>query len=460
MEEFKSYIENHRSFLDHNREALEIYEGNLSKYVQAVMKKTLSANYYETIKERLVPINVLTRIVEKLSKVYANPVIRTSNYQEWVDEMSTALELDMSMLSAEEISFLHKGYALQPYLDEGMPKVRVLPYDRFLPIGQDPKDPCKMTGIIVLMGMCDHRGDKVNLYHYWTDSSFVAFTEKGVYDPDMYYNGEPITENPIGRIPFIYGNRSKFGLIPLPDSDMVQLTKMIPVVLSDLGGALMYQCFTIIYGINVKSANLKMAPNAFWDIKADAKADNGAPSIGTINPTADVDKILSYVSNIFTLWLETKGIRVGSMGQLDSQNFTSGISKIIDEMDTSEVRKKSMRYLQKEEKELWDLLVVMNNYWLESVPEYSMGRIGDDFQISIEYTTPKPQLSRKEEVETVKAEYDAGYIDEEALVERLYPELEGDAYIRRVNFLRARNGQSNRRQESTTNSSNLPTVQS
>jgi hypothetical protein len=459
MEEFKGYIEAHRNFLNHNREALEIYEGNLSKYIQAVMKKTLSENYYETIKERLVPVNVLTRIVEKLSKVYANPVVRKSNYQEWVDEMSSMLDLDASMLSAEELSFLHKGYALQPYLDENkIPKVRVLPYDRFLPFSDDPKDPCKMTGIIVLMGMCEHYGDRVNLYHYWSDTRFVAFTEKGVYDPDMFYNDQPITGNPIGRIPFIYGNRSKFGLIPLPDSDMVQLTKMIPVVLSDLAGALMYQCFTIIYGINVKSANLKMAPNAFWDIKADAKSDTGTPTIGTINPTADVDKILSYISNVFTLWLETKGIRVGSLGQLDSQNFVSGISKIIDEADTSEVRKKSMRFLQKEEKELWSLLVDINNYWLESEPDYVGPRIGDDFEISIEYSTVKPQLSRKEEVETVKMEYDAGFIDEESLVERLYPELEGDQFNARVLFLRGRNAQSNSRQEPTPNPADIEEV--
>lgn len=440
QQELINYIKKNSDFLEHNAKALNIFEGALMVYVKKLMEKSLSPSYFDTIKDRIIPINVLTRIIEKLSKVYAYPVKRESSDQDFVDFLVKELDLDSLMLEAEEYSHLHKGYALEPYLDGTNPKVRVLPYDRFLPFGTDPKDPTKMTGIIKFMGKVEHHGENVELYHWWTANEFVAFTEKGVYSPDMTADeqGNLITVNPIGRIPFIYGNRAKSRLVPIADTDVLQLTQMIPVVLSDLGGSIMYQCFTIIYGVDVKTANLTMSPNAFWDIKSDAKSEK-TPQIGTIKPEADVDKILTFVSNIFSLWLETKGVRVGSMGGITSSNLASGISKIIDEMDTSEARRKSMRYMRKEETELWELLAVMNNYWIESVPEYRASKVNlDTFEVSVEYTEPQPNLSRKEKIENVKMEFDAGFLDADSVIEELYPELSPEQHARRAEALRQR----------------------
>jgi hypothetical protein len=455
MKELIDYVKKHQDFLEHNKKALNIFEGSLMVYVSKLMEKSLSGNYFNTIKDRIIPINVLTRIIEKLSKVYAYPVKRISESdQEFVDFMTKEIDLDMTMLEAEEYSHLHKGYALEPYLDGASPRVRVLPYDRFLPFGTDPKDPTKMTGMIKFMGKVTHQGAEVDLFHWWTDLEFIAFTEKGIYSPDMPLNeeGDMVITNPIGKIPFVYGSRAKSKLVPTIDSDILQLTQMIPVVLSDLGGSIMYQCFTIIYGVDVKTANLTMSPNAFWDIKSDPKSEK-TPQVGTIKPEADIDKVLTYVANVFSLWLETKGVRVGSMGAMDASNLASGVSKIIDEMDTSEVRKKTMRYMRKEETQLWELLAVMNNYWIESNLEYTQARVDvDEFEVSIEYTEPQPMLSRKEKIENVKMEYEAGFMDAESAIEELYPDLEGENFKKRVLALETRgfgNGiQSNNREES------------
>jgi len=54
--------------------------------------------------------------------------------------------------------------------------------------------------------------------------------------------------------------------------------------------------------------------------------------------------------------------------QLDSQAMASGLSKAMDELDTTEARKESITYLEEEEKELYILLAKMNNYWM-NVPE-------------------------------------------------------------------------------------------
>jgi hypothetical protein len=444
MTDFKELIAKrvlcHSGFLNHNHKALEIYEGELHKYVQEVMQKTLSKSYFDTIKERLIPINVLQKVIDKCAKVYAYPVVRTSEkYQDFIDRMVEMLDLDGKMLNAEEYSFLHKGYAIEPYLSDDLkPKLRVLPYDRFLPFSENKKDRTEMTGMIKLMGSVSINGKDCELYHEWDKFSFKAYTSEGIYNPDMIdASGNPIVNNPMGFVPFVYGNRSKSRLVPIADSDMLKLTQVIPIILSDMGGAIMYQCFTIIFGIDVKTANLTMSPNAFWDLKSDPKSEK-TPSVGTINPSADVNKVLNFVNNIFSLWLESKGIKVGNVGSINGSNFGSGISKIIDNMDTTEIRKKSMKYLVREEKELWILLAKMHNYWLQSVPEYTGELIDlESFDVSIKYTEPTPETQRSEIVDTVLKEYQSGFMTAGDVIDKLYPDLTPDEYKARVAHLEA-----------------------
>jgi hypothetical protein len=421
---YLDYIKENKKFIDGNAERLDIYEGNLLPYVLEVMKDTLSDNYFNQIKNRTVPINVLSRIIDKLSKVYINaPLRKDDNYQEFIDKISYDASVDLTMSQADEFSHLFKCYALEPFLDEGKACLRVIPADRFLVIGEDDKNPMKMTTFIKFVGTVGYGDESKKLFHAYTKDEFIPFTEDGnIYFPDLDGNDGV---NVYGVIPFVYGNRSKTAIIPTLDSDIVQLTKMIPVMLSDMAGAIMFQCFTIIYGINVKSANLVMSPNAFWDIKSDQRSDD-KPSIGTINPTADVEKVLSFIKQTFAFWLETKGVRIGSMNSIDAGNV-SGIAKIIDEMDVYEIKKQQINYFKKEEKQLWDLMKVMNNYWIKANPnEYKGELIGDDFNPTIIFDEPRPEISREVEFRTIDAEYKGGYLDSISAISTLYPDLDSE----------------------------------
>ena len=197
------------------------------------------------------------------------------------------------------------------------------------------------------------------------DFEIMAFDADKQHMPQVTEDLIDGKENPIGRIPFVYGNRSKQRLIPTQDTDLVQMIKMFPVLFTDLGGAIMYQCFTIMYGVDVDTSEIKMSPNAFWDFKSD-KASEKRPEIGTIKPEAQVEKVLSFIAHIMGAWAESKSIKVGSIGKVDGENVASGVSKIVDNMDTFEIRKKNIPFFRREEKDLWYLLALMNNHWLKS----------------------------------------------------------------------------------------------
>lgn len=429
------YIKDNACFTDANHTKLDVYEGNLLPYVKDVMKKSLSENYFKQIEHRIMPINVLTRITDKLAKVYISPPIRKSDTnQEFIDEMSDDISIDLVMSIADEYSHLFKCYALEPFLDEGCPQVRVLPADRFIVIGADKKNPLKVTTFIKFMGLVG----KQPLYYAYTDTEFIPFTADGkIYSPALEGNDGV---NPFGVIPFVYGNRSKLDIVPTQDSDIMQLTLMIPILLSDLAGAIMFNCFSVIYGIDLKIDSIVKSPNAFWNFKTDSKNSETKPQIGTIKSDVDIDKVMAFIKQSFAFWLETKGVRIGSLNNLDAGNAASGIAKIIDEMDVYEIKKQQINYFKKEEAELWELLAIMNNVWIETEENYEGTKVPDDFEPTIVFDEPRPEIPRATEFETIDKEYKGGYMTSKDAIQSLYPDLDEDEVIERAAYLDAVTG--------------------
>ena len=424
--EIIQYIKNHKSFLDRNREALEIYEGDLKKYVDHILSSSLSATYYKAIKDRVLPINVLTRFIDKVSTTYAKPPKRTSenaNIQNFVDFYAREMDLNQSGMIADQYSNLFKGFAWKPYVDErGRPAIKELSFDKFLVMSTSSVSPETETIFIEFMGKQGDSDDSY-LFHVYTDTEFDSFFLNGATnEPDLKDNGGV---NLYGVIPYVYGKRQKNKLIPTIDSDILAITKTIPCMISDAAGAQMFQCFSVIYGVDVGSENLSLSPNAFWSFKSD-KESNNRPEIGTIKPEADTEKVIQFVTNIFVLWLETKGIRVGSIGSINSGNVASGIAKIIDEMDVYEIKKKSMQWFKKDEEELWNYkMPKIHNQWIKSgmidaskVP----AMVTENVDIKVEFEFPEPMIPRSEELDNTQKELNMGTIKLRMAAKRLHPE--------------------------------------
>jgi hypothetical protein len=252
------------------------------------------------------------------------------------------------------------------------------------------------------MGYKSDDEDSLLLFVY-TDEEFDAFYMNGMEASEYLVDNQGL--NPIGVIPFVYGKRQKNRLIPTQDSDMLAIGKTLSVMLSDAAGAQFYQCFSLMYGIDVNNEGLVIAPNVFWNLKSDM---DKKPEVGVIKPEADTQKILDFVMNVFVLWLETKGIRVGSMGSITNANLASGVSKIVDEMDVYNVRKKSMDWFERDESELWnEKMPYIHNYWIKSglvdpklVPPMVTGLV----DIEIEFEDIEPMSSRKDDIANVKEE--------------------------------------------------------
>jgi len=423
-QEIIQYVRDHKDYLERNHVVYDIFTGNLLPYVTDVLEKTLSANYYNKIKERIVPVNVLERYVKKVSSAYENPpkrICKNESDQEVVDYYVREMALNQKFASADQYCAMFKGYGMEPYVDQGQPKCRVMPFDRFIVYSDNTKDPTTETVFIKITNKQDMLGNNVECYYVYTNEAFDAFDANGKTIDSALEGNDGV--NPFEVIPLLYGKRSENELLPVQDTDIVSMAKLISVFMSDLSGVSMFQCFSIIYGIDLSMDNIVMAPNALWNFKSDASRPDAKPSIGTIKPEADIDKVLNFIITTFVLWLETKGIRVGSIGSIDAGNSASGIAKIIDEMDVYKVVKESIQNFEREERTFWKKMVKIHNEWLAQGEISGMGKLSEDFDIQIIFPEPQPKRNKIDVINEKKTEVDAGFKSRKKAMMELNPEM-------------------------------------
>ena len=88
----------HQDYLDNNVEALEIYEGDLEDKVLRILQATLSAEYFRTICDRVIPINFMPKMIDKMAQVYSVSPKRTCEpEQDFITDYEKWLDLDAEM---------------------------------------------------------------------------------------------------------------------------------------------------------------------------------------------------------------------------------------------------------------------------------------------------------------------------------------------------------------------------
>src|SRR5210317_796430 len=241
--EFLEKLEDYDLFYEYNEEVLDIYEGNLLPYIERLMKDTLDDRYFSHIRHRILPINFIQKIVDKLAKSYSESPLRRCEDQEFIDDYESMLDIDSKMGMAEEYSYLNKGYALKPKLtNRGKIKMDVIPFDKFMVIGDDPSDKMEPTVFIEFLGKVEREKTvkdreeivEVDCYIAYSDTEIIGFEEDGTWIPEI---AESLNyTNPIGVIPFVYGNRGRSNIMPKQDTDFLRLAKVLPLMLSDING--------------------------------------------------------------------------------------------------------------------------------------------------------------------------------------------------------------------------------
>jgi hypothetical protein len=428
---YRALVQKNAAYLTHNAEAFDIYQGSLLKYVEADLAQQLNPKSFQRARWRIPPINVLKRIVDKLSKIYQPGPIRTveggtESDAALLDWYSQHMRVDQSMNTGNEHFNLFKNCLLEPYVCDYYPRLRVIPSDRFIPYSESKTDDTKPTGYVLCQGKVKlESGQSAELYKAIEADTFSYFLEDGTdvtarFAPEDNKDGV----NTYGVLPFVYVNRSHHCILPVQDSDTLRMTKLIPLLLTDANLIALFQAYSVFYGINVNDSNMTWGPDTFLSFKTDPGAPELKPEIGVLTPTQNVDGTLNLVASQLAFWLNSRGIRPGAVGEITAANFQSGVSKLIDEMDTSEDRGVQVDYFEVAERQLWELIFQhLHPVWASEGIVENKALFTPSAEVSVRFAEQLPPMRRGEVVTEVTNELAAGLTTRTKAVMRLNPEL-------------------------------------
>lgn len=412
--------------LNYKAELFCINEGDLLKFIVDALAATLGkdSKSFQFAIQRIPPINVLRKIVDKQSKIYNEPPSRmivngSSGDTELMEYYIKALKMNSQLDVANEFYNLTKIAFAMPQFDPIKSKhsLKILLPHQFLPFGSDPQDRMRLTELMTYQGTIEN---KKHFYAY-SEEEFIHFDDTGRQYPTLTGG-----ENIYGAIPGAYVRKSRNLLYPKDDTDMKAMTVLIPTMLADLNLASMFSCFSIMYGIDVADEDRKYAPNAFWHLNSRDDTD-AKPQIGTIKPEADIEQTLRLITSEFAMWLDSKGIKPGTIGDMNTENIASGISKMVDEMDTFEDRQKQATVFSEwESQDLWPLIMhKMHPVWVAQGMNTNQ-MFTPTAEVVVEFPEQKPLKSRSDRVAELSTEVQSGFMSRREAVRRLNPKMDDD----------------------------------
>lgn len=431
-----AFIQNEKPRLEYNAQIQEILDGSLSDLLDKKMKEDLGIKSYMSAYSRKAPINVLQKIIDKLTKIYSQPVVRT--VQNGSDEDAELLAWYENILKVNK-KFGKNNYKFNAFLysivqiglKDGkpgeltkVPFIRTIPNHQFLAMNANRFDNSSADVIIVAMDKRKRAdGTTQEVYYVYTDMQFIIMDESGDIIIDLMAEFELDGLNTYEVKPFAYANASDDQPMPAVQTDNKDMALLIPMLLTDLNYAVKFQAFSVFVAINLDDKQIEFSPNSIISFQTQA-GDERQASFTSIKPTIDISQTLSLASSEMALWLSTKGIRPGQMAQIGADQLASGISKMIDESDTFESIKKQIQVYEDFEAEFWEILLKdIHPKWVAAGVVENRTIFSPEARVVTKFTEPAPMQTRREKIAELKEELDAGFTSREKAIRVLNASL-------------------------------------
>lgn len=399
----------------------------------SIIKKAISKEFKkaETINElisRIVPINIIQKIINKLATIYTEAPVRrvkdgNERDSEYLEQYVEGLNFNQRQKEANRYFKLFKRNLKELYVDEdGTPSCRNLPRHSYEVFSFSPMSPNKPDVICKIIK--DDKDYKQQVLGLWSNESFLIVNGKGEINTDKMTSLNNLDGvNPYGVMPFIYINESSDTVDPLTDDDLLKIAITIPVILTDLLFACKYQCWSIIYTIG-DVGDLPSNPNSVIPLNF---GENGEkPEIGQIKPEVDIDKIVGLVTTILSMLLSTKNLKATAISPKGVDQAISGISKMLDEAESIEDKKDQQAFFERDEEHTWDLLAnKLIPVWKKQnilSEEYNV-EFSSAFDVEVIFRSPDVLLSDKEKVENSSMRLKNGFSTLRRELSILYPNM-------------------------------------
>lgn len=433
---FNAYWVSQEDRLRGNARLIDIKEGHIMPYITHELQAAfttpsgdLSPSYKEAL-DCIIPINILEHTIDKKSKIYQKGVRRTVGADVGSEEDTELLEFYESKFKANrQMNIVNEYYnlfgyaAVEPVVYNNRYVLRPLPNDKFLPVSRDPIDKTTPTEFLVLHGhKMGKDGKQQRLLRVYSQDRFAIINEDDEVDNDEMKKFNSQGKNPFDHIGIYYFNKKAGSqLMPKVRDDVYQMAVKVPILLTHCMYGLKFQSFSVFYTIDVKDAARAISPNVMWSFQTDKNRDT-KPQVGVLTPSTDSDKNVRFLAQVLTLWFETNNIKPGNMEGLNAGNVLSGISKILDEMDTSDDRTAQIEYFQPGEEEMWShILKDQHPVWKMKNSEVPTQEFSREAEINVDFPEQLPLINRSQVVGNIKTEMELGLESRKGAMARLNP---------------------------------------
>jgi len=446
--EIVNHIERHRDHLQFNLRLYNMYEGQIRQEIEDSLRaEMVSTAAFNRASKRIPSLNILKKGTDKLSVVYnTRPIRKTANAQDQklLEDVVRESAFNGVMCNSNIILNLQHMGAIEPFIEDGKPRMRVLTGHQFLPFSDDKKNPSKMTVAIKLLGseqriikQREYTSDKgevntddekihlVDIFALYSDDSFLIIDDTGtVQDKKMAEAGAANGKNPFGIIPFFYLNKSRFQLVPFPNQPGFDISILIPKLLTDLNYAAQFQSHSILWTRNADISGAEVHPDAIVNL-GDTQEGQGDPEMGSVNPQVDIEKVLQLIEFELSAYFSSIGIKTTGLGSMMPGREASGVAKMMDQGDTSEAGAKQIEFFKDLERQLWDWYAKLHNASVKGGNLPGVAKFTDSFasSFSISFDPVKPLESAKQKIERVKLLREAKLASREQAIKIINPDF-------------------------------------
>ena len=459
--ELLTHLNKNMEFLQYNQRVFNVLEGQLKREVEnSLRQEILSASALNRCLQRIPSINVLKKVTDKKSKVYVEAPIRNTNKPsdiELMDNITKIAEIDSVMMNSNKLLNAMMSCAVEPYIEDSEQRLRVIPNHLFLPYSDDPQNKMNMTVFIKLLGsksiqdytttnsdgkniqQSKNNIRTVNVYQAFSEGEIIIFTSDGNIDNEEMLKMGLTGVNPFGEIPQTYINSSTNMLIPYPNQSGMDMSILIPKLLTDLNYSVQFLSHSILWTKNTNLEDQELNPDVVLDLGSGGGSSDvdGEPEIGTIDPTVEIEGQLQLIQFQFSAYLASEGIQTGSIGSMMPGREASGFAKAMDEGDTTQVRKEQSEFYRHVEKSLWKKLKAAQNAWssMNLVKESRQFTEGFIDSFSIKFAEMKLLKTDSEKLDETKKWVDLQLMTPKQAIKFLKPDLtdkQVDAWVSEI----------------------------
>jgi len=420
---------------------------------------------------RLVPINLLKKIINKRSSLFRKPPVRRTDLdsdQALMDFYVDELDINQVMQKANRyFSLLCNGIIYVLPDGKGSLKASVIP-SYLYSIVPNRIDRCKIDTYVLNAFVEEHRlfasddipsatgrqGYSKNVGYTQGSSDLVASNEHNsdqsrqcIFWSDKYHfttNGDgnkilmpdqESDEHGLGRKPIVNFAKDRDNEPwEVQGEDLIDLTMAIQSGWTDVMSIAKHQGFAILTVVSEEEpTKLVIGVNkAIW---LKQNKDGPTPSIDYKSSSSNLDQYKDLLSELLALLLSTNDMNPSSIGgAMKSQSFSSGFHALIEMADTLEAREEDKPAMMATEKDLWDVIKTWHNRLYDvgmgdlglSDEAYALGKFSDDFDPQITFSEVKPIESEQERIGVVQSLMGLRLMTRQDAMKKLYPDLTDD----------------------------------